>query len=232
MRSKQDKACSWQAWKSHLERTLWNVSIDYPFRAASFVGFRLMYDHIPAQFRQKFANWVVCNNVTVLHFIREAVVMSFWTLQARAVDALSLGRYIDDSVQRGADHQLASNRYGIVLEPAEARMYVERIENNREGFRRLLKYHKGNCRRVKYFEVAYEDLIGPRANEFWKLLSTFLELRSPLTFSSRNRLMFRKLHPGTCASKIANWQQVSPCSIKYILKGYTSFNTSLILFTD
>ena len=167
-----------------------------------------MYDHIPTVYRQRFAQWVYCNNVTVLHFIREAVVLSFWTLQARAIDAFSLGKYVDDSIENGAANALASNRYGIILEPVEARRYVDRIENNRQGFRQLLKYYQGSGRRIKYFEQAYEDLVGHRANESWALLSTFLGLSRPLVFSSTNHLMFHKLHPGTCASKIANWDMV------------------------
>lgn len=47
------------------------------------VGFRLMYDQLPHQLRQQFALWARCNKVVVLHFYRESVINSFFSLQSR-----------------------------------------------------------------------------------------------------------------------------------------------------
>jgi hypothetical protein len=82
--------------------------------APAAVGIKLMYDQIPDRFRTKFAHWVGCNNVTIVHLVRESAVESFWSLQARLVDTLVSGKYTDRSFDVKDQEKMHSNKAALV----------------------------------------------------------------------------------------------------------------------
>jgi hypothetical protein len=194
--------------ENHFERMVHdNV---HKLGGAGVVGFKLMYDHIPDQLREQFANWAACNGVVILHLIREAVVQSFFSQQARVVDTLALkGKYFSHSTDPMVQSKMASNKAGLVLDPAEASAYVRDIEHNRIQYRALLKWYK-HCS-IPYLEVSYEQLISRSSQAYLRIILSFFDVDMPVLRvrhdSKKEKL--QQIHPGSCADKIANWQEVA-----------------------
>jgi hypothetical protein len=80
------------------------------------------------------------------------------------------------------------------------------LESHRDMFRNLLRYKEA----VAYYEVFYEQLQAKpgavaHANGYWRALLAFLGARN--TQSVRADTL-QRMHPGTCRTKIKNWQEV------------------------
>ena len=69
----QWKSFKWQAWRDEAERAFANVSARNP--AALAVGWKLMYNHVPAQLTVPFVEWVRNSSIRVVHLVREASLL-------------------------------------------------------------------------------------------------------------------------------------------------------------
>ena len=69
----QWKSFKWQAWRDEAERAFANVSARHP--AALAVGWKLMYNHVPAQLTGPFVEWVRNSSIRVVHLVREASLL-------------------------------------------------------------------------------------------------------------------------------------------------------------
>ena len=67
------KSFKWQAWRDEAERAFANVSARHP--AALAVGWKLMYNHVPAQLTGPFVEWVRNSSIRVVHLVREASLL-------------------------------------------------------------------------------------------------------------------------------------------------------------
>ena len=67
------KSFEWQAWRDEAERAFANVSARHP--AALAVGWKLMYNHVPAQLTGPFVEWVRNSSIRVVHLVREASLL-------------------------------------------------------------------------------------------------------------------------------------------------------------
>jgi len=145
-RQRHGGSCPWAETRSVLEQVFRDYRKEYWYGPAmSVVGYKIQYDHIPPELRPEFARWLACNQISVLHLSRGAVVESFWTLQAEVYDIVQLkgeAKKLQVS-SRGTSarpHQLHSNRRAIPLEPGAASEYVRAVEAQRADYRQLLLY--------------------------------------------------------------------------------------------
>jgi len=201
------KSCTWNSFRLKLEAEINSLLVDhYYVGGIRAIGFRIMYDHIPGAFRGNFADWLYCHNARVFHFVRRNVISSFWTLQARLVDTLGMGEYIDDSTDKNTATTLASNRIPIVLQVQPTKDYVIRIEEVRKGFRELFtNFYYGE---IPYLEMAYEDLASSKYGSlYWNAVFEFMGVRYDHEMNI-NGMKTQKLHPLPCKSKIANWDEI------------------------
>jgi LPS sulfotransferase NodH len=67
------KSFKWEAWRDVAERAFVNVSARNP--AALAVGWKLMYDQVPAPLVEPFVEWVRNNSIRVVHLVREASLL-------------------------------------------------------------------------------------------------------------------------------------------------------------
>ena len=67
------KSFKWEAWRDEAERAFVNVSARNP--AALAVGWKLMYDQVPAPLVGPFVRWVRNNSIRVVHLVREASLL-------------------------------------------------------------------------------------------------------------------------------------------------------------
>lgn len=195
--------CTWEQWQTEAEAKLRKIALAFPDWPAA-IGFRLHYDEILANHRQPFSEWVYCNRISVLHFYREAVIKSFWSIQARAFDMAALPKH--ETEQKNISASLPANRIRLRLDPSTASAYVRNIELNQQQYRQLfLESLHGP---VAYSEVSYEQLTGPFSDTYRKLMVTFIGAEKGLHFMFHGSRM-QKLHPGSCQRKIENWKEVA-----------------------
>ena len=67
------KSFKWQAWRDEAERAFANVTARHP--AALAVGWKLMYNHVPAPLTAPFVEWVRNSSIRVVHLVREASLL-------------------------------------------------------------------------------------------------------------------------------------------------------------
>lgn len=203
--------CGWSRTQQELERVFSQYEEE---PRAKVVGFKIQYDHVPPALWPQFFQWLECNQVSVIHLTRAAVVESFWTLQAEVLDNVQLGGEKANRLQIGnaggpaAEERLAkslsSNRQAISLDPTTAASYVRAVERQRDAYRAGILFGSFH---IPYIEVQYEKLIDSMfpnvAKAEWKSICGFLDIR---VRESRSNTV--KVHPGGCKSKIQNWQEV------------------------
>jgi len=188
---------AWGAVEERLDAALADAPVN------SRPGFVLMYDHLPQGSHDRFAAWCFCNGVSVIHLIRSSALESFWTLQAEVRDVVDLGKDYVDSSPVDLSARLRSNRRAIALDAQRARAYVTNVEASRGAYRDALKY----SRPVEYMEVFYEDLIRDPGSLTRRLGAVQAFLGVPL--HDLNAYATRRMHPGNCREKIANWGAVA-----------------------
>jgi hypothetical protein len=111
-------------------------------RDTEVVGFKLQYDQIREEDREKFMSWIVCNNVTVVHLVKSAVVESFVSYQMELADIAQMGTNKVHRDTKGViSGKLASNLHPIKLDPHLASRYVRGVESQRDRYRDLFKYN-------------------------------------------------------------------------------------------
>ena len=69
------KSFKWQAWRDEAERAFANVSARNP--AALAVGWKLMYNQVPAPLIGPFVQWVRNNSIRVVPLVREASLLQY-----------------------------------------------------------------------------------------------------------------------------------------------------------
>ena len=69
----QWQSFKWEAWRDVAERAFVNVTARNP--AALAVGWKLMYDQVPAPLIGPFVEWVRNNSIRVVHLVREASLL-------------------------------------------------------------------------------------------------------------------------------------------------------------
>lgn len=215
-RTRAEGRCSWDETQGSLESVFMEYRAKGWYPTKQVVGFKVQYEHIPAELRPEFAAWLECNNVTVLHLNRGAVVESFWTMQAQVLDAMQLKgdeEKLQVTGEKGLDvkvEDLDSNKESIPLDPSKASEYVRAVEADRADYRQLLVH---GPHRVAYQELYYEHITKNRGDEVgeaeWAAVLAFLGLEGELGNQViRLHSDSIRVHPGTCAEKISNWEQV------------------------
>ena len=195
------ESCKWPQIQQKIEDIMY--SYEKKHTKSSVVGFNIQYDQIIADQREDFARWVYCKNVVVIHLIRSASILSFWTLQAQVYDTIQLGQYVDATFNSKLANRLKTNTFGLVLNVQDAVLYVKRIESIRSHFRILLRFHPVG---VRYVEVFYEDLLLDNGDErpYLTSLVSFLGVENGQKLLSSTK----RLHPGSCSQKIKNWEDI------------------------
>eukprot|EP00730_Choanoeca_flexa_P014024 TRINITY_DN5976_c0_g1_i2.p1 TRINITY_DN5976_c0_g1~~TRINITY_DN5976_c0_g1_i2.p1 ORF type:complete len:384 (+),score=74.37 TRINITY_DN5976_c0_g1_i2:65-1216(+) len=189
-------SCSFQAMMARLA-TAW---IDKTPDFVEHTLVKIQYDHIPEQYLADFASFCHCNNVSVVHLIRQSSLESFWTSQAQVMDVAQRGGKLQDRIYHNSQRDdLKSNQMQLTLPVSATLKYVAAIRKRREAYRLLLHW---SPHRIAYHEVYYEDLTGPFGQRTYNAAQQFLGM--PLTTLSSAGLV--RVHPGRCSAKIANWE--------------------------
>ena len=214
-RTRAEGRCSWEETRASIEEVFLGYREEDWYSRKDVVGFKIQYEHIPPEVRPEFAAWLACNDVAVLHLSRGAVVESFWTMQAQVLDAMQLKgkeEQLQVSGEKGLDVKVAdldSNKESIPLDPARASEYVRAVEADRADYRQLLVHGPS---RVAYQELFYEQLAEGEeevGEAEWAAALAFLGLEGDLGGQvAALRSQAVRVHPGTCADKISNWDAV------------------------
>ena len=102
------KSFKWQAWRDEAERAFANVSARNP--AALAVGWKLMYNHVPAPLIGPFVQWVRNSSIRVVHLVREASLLQHLSSdeahRTKLYHSLSGGKHTPATKTRGVSVQL------------------------------------------------------------------------------------------------------------------------------
>lgn len=162
-----------------------------------WIGFKLMYDQIPSDFRIKLFKKLAEDNVTIIHLIREATILRWAHFAQRKQDQ-------KDGIFVGKHVHLLGDSRPVTIDPAQAKSFVSASEATIGLHSNILASHRNN---LTSFEVKYESLIAKESAQFFFGLFGFLEvcpMRVPDLTGTRARL-----HEGSCSDRISNWEYVA-----------------------
>lgn len=186
---------TWARWQADCEAQFAWLSQEASRREeGATIGFKLMYDQVPPRLRDAFVNYVVQENIVIIHLERMAVLLNiasrFQTIHGHAHE-----RDGTSAAQSRESTEPLAAPFAIV-----ARMMKSLIAEHDEWKARL-RFAPG----VRYFHAAYEHLIGPAAGNYLRSVVAFLadpnqdvDLRN-LSLSSE---LFA-LHKTSCCERVA-----------------------------
>lgn len=150
------------------------------------VGFKLMYDQVPEQLIPNFLQYVAQYNITVLHLVREAVI-------------LRLASHAQTSVAHSYNASFVATLRYEKWRPEDTHRVADQIiqmESINAAWRRLLLFNP----RIKYHYVSYEQLTGPWKRMYLEELIRFAGVEADPSAVVPHELV--QLHGGTCSDRV------------------------------
>jgi len=158
------------------------------------IGFKLMYDQVPDHLVPNFLRFVVHHNITMLHLVREAVI-------------LSLASHSQTSVAHSNNASfVAKLRYKkwAPRSKEKAAAMIKREESLNMDWRRLLLFNPW----IKYHYVSYEQLTGPLKEFYLKeLVHATGATVDGFVMAPEKGLV--RLHEPTCSERVEEYDKFS-----------------------
>mmetsp|Transcript_126457 Transcript_126457/g.319375 ORF Transcript_126457/g.319375 Transcript_126457/m.319375 type:complete len:340 (-) Transcript_126457:137-1156(-) len=158
------------------------------------IGFKLMYDQVPDHLVPNFLRFVVHHNITMLHLVREAVI-------------LSLASHSQTSVAHSNNASfVAKLRYKkwAPRSKEKAAAMIKREESLNMDWRRLLLFNPW----IKYRYVSYEQLAGPLKEFYLKeLVHATGATVDGFVMAPETGLV--RLHEPTCSERVEEYDKFS-----------------------
>lgn len=153
------------------------------------VGFKLMYDQVPKHLISNFLEYVTQYNITVLHLVREAVV-------------LRLASHAQSSVSHSNNASLVASLSIRKWNPQNMHCIASQIkllESINTAWRRVLLFNP----LIKYHYVSYEQLTGPLKQPYLEELVRFTGVEADTAAVIPHQLV--KLHASTCSERMTKY---------------------------
>ena len=150
------------------------------------VGFKLMYDQVPEHLISNFLEYVAQHNITVLHLVREAVI-------------LRLASHAQTSVSQSNNASFVATLRYQKWNPKDPSLVVDQIKRTESvdaAWRRLLLFNP----LIKYHYVSYEQLTGPWKQMYLEELIRFTGVEANAAALVPHELV--QLHEGTCSERV------------------------------
>ena len=150
------------------------------------VGFKLMHDQVPEHLISNFLEYVAQHNITVLHLVREAVI-------------LRLASHAQTSVSQSNNASFVATLRYQKWNPKDPSLVVDQIkrtESVNAAWRRLLLFNP----LIKYHYVSYEQLTGPWKQMYLEELIRFTGVEANAAALVPHELV--QLHEGTCSERV------------------------------
>ena len=150
------------------------------------VGFKLMYDQVPEQLIPNFLQYVAQYNITVLHLVREAII-------------LRLASHAQTSVAHSNNSSYVATLHYEKWNPKDRSRVadqIKRMESINAAWRRLLLFNP----LIKYHYVSYEQLIGPWKRMYVDELIRFTGVEADAAALPPHELV--QLHERTCSERV------------------------------
>ena len=188
-------------------------------RRPDLIGFKLMYDQLPARFYSYFVSWLEKENVTLLHLRRCAILAYVSHVQKIKRGGLT-------HITNSSELLVAQNK----TQPLKFdRWMLDAAKDLEHKQQQITKYLKVFASRVPVLEVRYEDLDGPFQVLWFGAILSFLQVPSN-SFEIRARLKSGttlKVGSRTCGSRIrsldlaaiGNLESGAQCAALKILAG-------------
>jgi hypothetical protein len=190
---------TWAQWSTALKAAFATVRKEFcpPGSHRRTVGFKLMYDQVPYQLVPQFLSFLESNEVTVLHLVREAAVL----------------RLASDIQSRGLQHssdanELASHAAAPWQWDTKTGENIRALEWLNAAWSNLLRFSPD----IRYHYVAYEQLIGPKRDNYFRELIRVTGgpglpgSSSPFADVPGELLM---LHEPTCEERVEQYAQLA-----------------------
>ncbi|ETO25016.1 hypothetical protein RFI_12126 [Reticulomyxa filosa] len=158
---------------------------------------QFLVEHYPI-----FAEYVYCNNISVIHWRRAATIASFWSYQADSIERLYTKELYKIIRRNRRDNLQRAHISELSIDSKLGHKYVQDIDYLHEQIKIFLKFYPFN--QILYQEFFYEDFLGKFHLDYWKSLQAFLNVSYFVNGSS----WIVREHPIPCYKKISNWDLI------------------------
>jgi hypothetical protein len=190
---------SWGMWEADLNQTFSTLREEgcagHAGSGSATVGFKLMYDQVPYHLVPQFLLYLRKHKVTVLHMVREASVL----------------RLASSGQSHGLMHSNDANE--VASHEADPWEWHEKTEDNIRAIERLNEAWANLLRlnpKIRYHYVAYEQLISPQRDAYFRELALFAGAPGPILSPFENvpgELV--ALHEPTCEQRVKKYAQLA-----------------------
>lgn len=203
-KSYPNRNVKWGEWSGIVVNRFNNLRAQNCGGAHTTVGFKLMYDQIPQHLSSEFIAWVAGHNISVVHLVREATILSIASHVQTSHMQLSDGtrsEFFRDPEFVAKIQQPPKMHWNNA---ADLAAMVKRIEKSHEWWRMRLKLHP----RIRYHYVAYEQLLILGASEDIKDIVRFLGPAPAIDPFSLVTDGFLRLHESRCDERIGRFHEL------------------------
>jgi len=166
----------------------------YASSSEPLVGFKQHYHYIGSDIREKFFQWVVAHNVSVVHLVRRSRLEMFIShMFARGEQYYH--RYADEKVIRVKP---------IHIDVDDFLKYAQLREEECSRYRYELESRRG----VQYYELQYEAYARPEHTAaHMRALYAFLGVKD-VYFRINTTETVQKVNFQTCKERVSNWDEL------------------------
>lgn len=179
---------SWHLWVNDANRAFQSLQEENcrGILTRQAVGFKLMYDQVPEHLISNFLEYVAQYNITVLHLVREAII-------------LRLASHAQTSVAHSNNSSYVATLHYEKWNPKDRSRVadqIKRMESINAAWRRLLLFNP----LIKYHYVSYEQLTGPWKRMYVDELIRFTGVEADAAALIPHELV--QLHERTCSERV------------------------------
>jgi hypothetical protein len=160
------------------------------------VGFKLMYDQVPAQLMGKFLSYVAAQNISVVHLVREATVLRLASHQQTSVAHTSnatLAQQLHYELMKWTDGQAVA-------------IAVKEIEEMHVKWQLRLQMYP----LIRYHYVSYESLLGSLRSFYLAECVRSLGLHAVDEPYAQIAASLVQLHEPTCEQRVERYHALAP----------------------
>eukprot|EP01083_Nonionella_stella_P010661 30321_1 len=177
---------------------------------------KLQIEQLWSAHYRDFVHYISCNNITVIHYIRSAIIASYLSHSVDSIERIQTGNILKILSRPRKDKKAKKRKHldsALVIDVSSAKEYVIGLETLHHQMQLLIQ----QCN-IKYQRFLYENFIDRRhQNYYWNALQSFLGIDTFINGSMSTQTWMVREHQKPCFKRIANWNQ-----IKHALNGSNS----------
>jgi len=183
----------WSKWRADSEAQWARLAASHARDETPAGGYKLMYDQVPWRLRDDFIRYVVAENISVIHLVREATL-----LQVASHHQTEAGKPHDRNASSAAASRASTPPLAIPFAIVQKEIRHKLAEHR--AWTELLRYTPG----IRYYHVTYEQLTDVAAENYLRSVVAFMADKgvdinlSSLSMASELNM----LHEASCRKRV------------------------------